>query len=235
MTFLYMGLRKTTRTQETCKAQNQGLSPLEEIFMQPLTYSEIVNFEPRIKEAEALARELTGSPTYGPWYQQVKPAFKFLVGIMSKHADPRLRTSEAYDAVYRYLLAIYESQPTDGVMPPPVASPASPSQSDEGKRICPFCGQDKRDAESCGGPMIQVAGRVYERVRLGQESGNRWEEFDFCPECGVSHGGLHHPGCDIEECPRCRTQYLSCDCGGEDDGPGGPEAIPVMMTCEVRQ
>ena len=205
--------------------------------MQPLTYADIVKLEPRLLEAEAIAREHAGSPTYGPWYRSVKRAFLPLVGILSKHADPRLRTSEAYDAVYRHLLAIYESQPTDEVMPPPVAapSPVSPSPADQGKRICPACGQDMRDAESCGGPLIQVAGRVYERVRFGQESGNRWEEFDFCPECGVSHGGLHHPGCDIEECPRCRTQYLSCGCGGEDDGPGGPEAIPVMTTCEVKQ
>ena len=202
--------------------------------MQPLTYADIVALEPRILEAEALAQEYAGCPTYGLWYSAVKPAFKFLVGIMSKHADPRLRTSESYDTVYRNLRAIYEAQPTDGIMPPPVAAPASPS-SDPGQRICPACGQDMRDAESCGGPMIQVAGRVYERVRFGQESGNRWEEFDFCPECGVSHGGLHHPGCDIEECPRCRTQYLSCDCAEEDDGFGGPEAIPVMTACEVKQ
>ena len=203
--------------------------------MQSLTYADIVKLEPRILEAEALAQELAGSPTYGLWYSAVKPAFKFLVGILSAHSDPRLRTSEAYDIVYARLLALYEAQPTDGVMPPPVAAPTSPSPADQGKRICSACGQDMRDAESCGGPLIQIAGRVYERVRFGQESGDRWEEFDFCPECGVSHGGLHHPGCDIEECPRCRRQYLSCDCGEEDDGPGDPEAIPVLTICEVKQ
>uniref|UniRef100_I2PZX9 Uncharacterized protein n=1 Tax=Desulfovibrio sp. U5L TaxID=596152 RepID=I2PZX9_9BACT len=205
--------------------------------MQPLTYDGIVTLEPRILEAEDLAREHAGSATYGPWYRIVKPAFLPLVGILSTHADPRLRTSEAYDIVYRHLLGVYEVRPDD-LMPPPIAAPA-PLSPDEGKRICPACGQDKRDAESCGGPMIQVAGRVYERVRFGQEQGHRWEEFDFCPECGVSHGGLHHPGCDIEECPRCRTQYLSCDCGKEDDGPedapGDSEAIMVATTCEVAQ
>lgn len=203
--------------------------------MQTLKYSDIVALVPRIKDAEALARELAGSPTYGPWYQQVKPAFLPLVGIMSRHSDSRIRTPEAYDLVYRHLLGIYEAQPTDGVMPPPVPAPASPSPADQGQRICPACGQDMRDAESCGGPLLQVAGQVYERVRFGQESGNRWEDFDFCPECGVSHGGLHHPGCDVEECPRCRTQYLFCGCGEEDDGPGGPEAIPTMTTCGVLQ
>ena len=203
--------------------------------METLSYAEILALEPRILEAEALARELSGSPSYERWYKQVKSAFLPLVGVLSKHADPRLRTSEAYDIVYRRLQAIYEAQPTDDQMPPPVAAPASPSPADQGQRICPACGQDKRDAESCGGPLIQVAGEVFERVRFGQESGNRWEEFDYCPECGVSYGGIHHVGCDVEECPRCRTQYLSCDCGEADDGPGGPEIIPVMTTCEVLQ
>ncbi|MFU2209534.1 hypothetical protein [Solidesulfovibrio sp. C21] len=207
--------------------------------MQTLTYNDIVILEPRVFEAEALAREHAGSATYQPWYKIVKPAFLPMVGVLSKHSDPRLRTSEAYDIVYRNLQAIYEAQPTDGIMPPPVAAPIDMAPGEPGQRICPACGQDMRDAESCGGPMIQVAGRVYERVRFGQEQGNRWEEFDFCPDCGVSHGGLHHPGCDIEECPRCGRQYLSCDCGVEDDGPedapGNPKAILVATTCEVAQ
>ncbi len=207
--------------------------------MQTLIYADILALEPRILEVETLAREYAGCSTYGPWYNVVKPAFKFLVGILSKHADPRLRTSEAYDIVYRRLQAVYEGQPMDGVMPPPVAAPASPSLVDPGQRICPACGQDMRDAESCGGPKIQVAGQVYDRVRFGQETENRWEDFDACPECGVSHGGLHHPGCDIEECPRCRTQYLSCDCGEGKDGPehspGDSEAIMVSALCEVVQ
>ena len=207
--------------------------------MQPLNYAEILALEPRILEAEALAREHAGSPTYGLWYSAVKPAFKSLVGWMSKHPDQRLHSCEAYSEVYRRLLSIYEAQPTDGVMPPPVAAPVSPSPADQGQRICPACGKDKRDAESCGGPLIQVAGEVFERVRFGQESGNRWEDFDFCPECGVSHGGIHHVGCDVEECPRCRTQFLSCDCGEADDGPGnGPEeagAVIVSVICEVAQ
>jgi len=149
--------------------------------MQSLTYADIVKLEPRILEAEALAQELAGSPTYGLWYSAVKPAFKFLVGILSAHSDPRLRTSEAYDIVYARLLALYEAQPTDGVMPPPVAAPTSPSPADQGKRICSACGQDMRDAESCGGPLIQIAGRVYERVRFGQERGTAGRSSTSAP------------------------------------------------------
>lgn len=61
--------------------------------MQLLTYADIVALEPRIKAAEALAREYAGSPTYGPWYKIVKPAFKFLVGFMSHHPEPALHSS----------------------------------------------------------------------------------------------------------------------------------------------
>lgn len=73
-----------------------------------LSYAEIMDREPRLKHAEALAREYAGSPDYRLWDQRVKPAFKYLVGMMSKHPDERLHTSEAYDLVYKRLLSIYE-------------------------------------------------------------------------------------------------------------------------------
>ena len=39
-----------------------------------------------------------------------------------------------------------------------------------------------------------------------------------CPDCGVEVGELHLPGCDIERCPKCTGQSISCGCArGEDD------------------
>ena len=52
------------------------------------------------------------------------------------------------------------------------------------------------------------------RIPFGSESDD-WTFDGFtcvCGVCGVSLGSFHHPGCDVEECPKCHEQLLFCHC-----------------------
>lgn len=48
---------------------------------------------------------------------------------------------------------------------------------------------------------------------------NTPEEYNSrqCHDCGAGMGGVHMVGCDIEQCPICRNQYLSCACRTYED------------------
>ncbi|MHC1790302.1 hypothetical protein [Solidesulfovibrio sp.] len=115
--------------------------------METLSYAEILALEPRILEAEALARELSGSPTYEAWYSEIKSRIKLLVGWLSKHPDSRLHSSESYNAVYAHLISIYEQEkPTmnkpeitiDDTVYSRIPFGAEPD--DDGEDCCPDCG-----------------------------------------------------------------------------------------------
>lgn len=38
-----------------------------------------------------------------------------------------------------------------------------------------------------------------------------------CHDCGADEGGYHHPGCDMEKCPRCGGQLTGCGCLDEEN------------------
>lgn len=64
-----------------------------------------------------------------------------------------------------------------------------------------------------------------------------------CHDCGVLPGDLHKLGCDVERCPYCGHQLISCDCEGKDAWikknrlpwtglwPGEEEAIEFDLWC----
>lgn len=76
---------------------------------------------------------------------------------------------------------------------------------------CAYCKLEMTQAEGCVSTPIVIAGVGYEPVRYGQER-PRWRPRQRCGDCGTLPGGVHHHGCDLEQCPRCFGQSITCDC-----------------------
>ena len=82
---------------------------------------------------------------------------------------------------------------------------------------CQHCGKEMTKAKGCGCVEIEVDGEWYPRIRVGRpgDLAYGYREFhrgDRCGDCGAQFGQFHHPGCDMEACPKCGNQLLSCDC-----------------------
>src|SRR5262249_16556718 len=53
--------------------------------------------------------------------------------------------------------------------------------------------------------------RPLERIRYGME-GMKWKPKGACHDCGALPGQFHVRSCDMETCPACGLQALSCPC-----------------------
>jgi hypothetical protein len=71
-------------------------------------------------------------------------------------------------------------------------------------------------AASCSVNVLHRGGRPVPLGPWGSEIG--WRADGRCGDCGVLPGGYHHIGCDIQECPVCHRQMLSCGCRFDEDG-----------------
>jgi hypothetical protein len=62
---------------------------------------------------------------------------------------------------------------------------------------------------------FSIQGQEFDRVRYGEGA----DDLDHpkCDDCGVLRRKLHLLGCDLEPCPRCTGQAISCDCFYDDD------------------
>ncbi|MEQ1700942.1 MAG: hypothetical protein ABMA25_12585 [Ilumatobacteraceae bacterium] len=77
--------------------------------------------------------------------------------------------------------------------------------------ICEYCKLEMNTARSCTVEVLHMGGMPFPVTRHRARS--------RCGDCGVAHGGWHHLGCDLQSCPRCGRQLLSCGCHFDEYGP----------------
>jgi len=79
---------------------------------------------------------------------------------------------------------------------------------------CKACGQEMAPGNGCSIHTYDMPnGEKWKRVAWGREQ--RYQapsENEACHDCNAMPGQYHHPGCDMEECPKCGNQLLMCDC-----------------------
>ena len=69
---------------------------------------------------------------------------------------------------------------------------------------CKDCEQEMQTADSCTWPVVVIEGKEYQRNTEYHDINDR------CHDCGIVNGKIHHLGCDMERCPVCGGQLISC-------------------------
>ena len=76
--------------------------------------------------------------------------------------------------------------------------------------ICNWCDKDMLEVDTCNVKLVDFGnGDPLPPIPYDGEK---------CHDCGVTNGKIHHPGCDMERCPRCDGQLISCGCVSGAEG-----------------
>lgn len=73
---------------------------------------------------------------------------------------------------------------------------------------CPDCKKEMHGSTACTVKYIKIDG-----VKLKRDT-TYYDNNKTCHDCGIKNkvGNVHHFGCDIERCPKCGDQLISCEC-----------------------
>lgn len=78
--------------------------------------------------------------------------------------------------------------------------------------ICKACGQDMNEVDTCTATTVVLKDGHGILMEFDKSRFHFTEEGGRCHDCGIKHGELHHMGCDVERCPRCEGQLITCYC-----------------------
>ena len=83
--------------------------------------------------------------------------------------------------------------------------------------ICKLCEQDMNAVDTCTVTTMILKDHYGIQMEFDRSRFHFTEESGRCHDCGIKHGEIHHLGCDVERCPRCREQLITCYCWDNDD------------------
>jgi hypothetical protein len=79
---------------------------------------------------------------------------------------------------------------------------------------CKFCENDMLKVDEC---LWNLFVEFPDGEKLPSSNYHFDEPDGRCHDCNIKHGNRHHPGCDVERCPRCDGQLISCGCLDEEE------------------